>query len=80
MLKTRFTQLLGIQYPIISAPMARMSGGTLAAAVSSAGGLGTFGGVSGFGGIGPEYIREQIQHIRSRTHRIFDLPLQAVST
>jgi nitronate monooxygenase len=33
MLQTRLTALLGIRYPIISAPMARMSGGHLAAAV-----------------------------------------------
>lgn len=30
MLKTRLTDLLGIRYPIISAPMVRMSGGLLA--------------------------------------------------
>jgi len=41
MLKTPITELLGIRYPIISAPPARMSGGRLAAAVSSAVGPGT---------------------------------------
>lgn len=71
MLKTRLTELLGIRYPIISAPMARTSGGRLAAAVSSAGGLGTFGGVSTAVPIGPDYIREQIRHIRSQTDRPF---------
>ena len=43
MLRTRFTELLGLDYPIMSAPMAGHSGATLAAAVSKAGGLGTFG-------------------------------------
>ena len=71
MLKTRFTQRLGIDCPIISAPMAGMSGGRLAAAVSSAGGLGTFGCVGPLGTISPDYIREQIGHIRSQTDKPF---------
>ena len=71
MLKTRFTERLGIQYPIISAPMQRMSGGRLAAAVSSAGGLGTFGCVGPPGTISPDYIREQIHYIRSQTDKPF---------
>ena len=54
MLKTRITERLGIHYPIISAPMAHMSGGRLAAAVSSAGGLGTFGCVNASGTTGPD--------------------------
>jgi nitronate monooxygenase len=43
-LSTRLTQLLGIRHPIISAPMAFAAGGRLAAAVSTAGGLGLIGG------------------------------------
>ena len=71
MLKTRITELLGIDRPIISAPMIRSSGGRLAAAVSSAGGLGTFGCVNAANTTGPEYIREQIRHIRSQTDKTF---------
>ncbi len=41
---TRLTQMLGIEHPIISAPMGRVAGGRLAAAVSRAGGLGLIGG------------------------------------
>ena len=44
MIETRLTRLLDIQHPIISAPMASAAGGTLAAAVSSAGALGMIGG------------------------------------
>jgi NAD(P)H-dependent flavin oxidoreductase YrpB (nitropropane dioxygenase family) len=40
MLKTRITELLGIQYPILAGPMAYMSGPELVSAVSNAGGLG----------------------------------------
>ncbi|MGH3958002.1 NAD(P)H-dependent flavin oxidoreductase [Mycobacterium sp.] len=43
-LSTSLTQLLGIDYPIVSAPMDMVAGGELAAAVSDAGGLGLIGG------------------------------------
>jgi nitronate monooxygenase len=42
--KTRLTEFFGIEYPIVSAPMALISGGRLAAAVTSSGGLGLIGG------------------------------------
>jgi nitronate monooxygenase len=42
--KTRLTEFFGIQHPIVSAPMAGISGGRLAAAVTSAGALGLIGG------------------------------------
>lgn len=69
MLKTRFTEMFGLEYPVISAPMAMHSGGTLAAAVSKAGGLGSFGGVHV---MAPgSWVTEQIEHIRSETDRAF---------
>ena len=68
MLQTRFTELLGLKYPVMSAPMANHSGGQLAAAVSLAGGLGTFGGSNN---AGPDWVRQQIAHIRSVTDRPF---------
>ena len=68
MLRTRFTDLLGLDYPIMSAPMSNHSGGTLAAAVSLAGGLGAFGGSNSFG---PHWFREQIGYVRSQTDRPF---------
>lgn len=52
-IKTAITELLGIQHPVLLAPMAGVSGGVLAAAVSRAGGLGVIGG--GYGD------REQLQ-------------------
>lgn len=66
MLHTRLCDVLGIQYPIISAPMAGASGAELAAAVSIAGGLGMIG--ASFAS--PEWLREQIDEVRRRT----DLP------
>ncbi len=68
MLRTRFTDLLGLSLPIMSAPMSNHSGGRLAAAVSQAGGLGTFGASNGWG---PDWLREQMRHIRSVTDRPF---------
>jgi nitronate monooxygenase len=43
-LKTRLTERLGIEHPILLAPMGVMAGGRLAAAVTNAGGLGIIGG------------------------------------
>ncbi|MFV2092326.1 MAG: nitronate monooxygenase, partial [Hyphomicrobiales bacterium] len=50
MLKTRLTEKFSLTCPIIQAPMALVSGGELAAAVSAAGGLGMIGG--GYGDAG----------------------------
>jgi nitronate monooxygenase len=43
-LATRLTEFFGIEHPILLAPMDVVSGGRLAAAVTSAGGLGLIGG------------------------------------
>lgn len=48
-LATRLTERLGIEHPILSAPMALAAGGALAAAVTRAGGLGLIGGGYGDG-------------------------------
>jgi len=44
MLSTRLTERFGIAHPVLSAPMALVAGGALAAAVTRAGGLGLVGG------------------------------------
>lgn len=69
MLRTRFTELFDIEHPVMSAPMAMHSGGTLAAAVSAAGGLGSFGGIHRTGG--PAWVTAQAELVRSRTDRPF---------
>jgi nitronate monooxygenase len=53
--RTRLTQLLGIEHPILLAPMGSVSGGALAAAVSAAGGLGLIG--LGYGD--PEWLERE---------------------
>lgn len=66
-MKTRITQLLGIEYPIIQGGMAWVAEYHLAAAVSNAGGLGLIGAASA----PPEVVREQIQKTKELTDRPF---------
>lgn len=71
MLKTRITEMFGVDYPIMSAPMTMHSGGRLAAAVSKAGGIGSFGAIHM--SKGPDWLRGEIDHIRAETDRPFGL-------
>jgi nitronate monooxygenase len=66
---TRFTETFGLTSPIMSAPMALHSGGTLAAAVSKAGALGSFGGIHPQKGA--DWLLDEIAHIRMQTERPF---------
>jgi nitronate monooxygenase len=66
-IRTRFTDLFGLEHPVMSAPMAMHSGGTLAAAVSAAGGMGSFGAIHARQG--PEWVRAQADLVRSVTDR-----------
>ncbi len=69
MLRTRICDLLGIDHPIISAPMSGgIAAANLAAAVSEAGGLGLIGAMTVHG---PDWLREQIHEVRKRTTRPF---------
>ncbi len=43
-IRTRLTERLGLRHPVVLAPMDKISGGALAAAVTGAGGLGLIGG------------------------------------
>ncbi len=67
MLHTRLCDLLGVEHPIINAPMAGPAAAELAAAVSEAGGFGLIGGSSG----DPDWLRAQIRAVRARTDRPF---------
>jgi nitronate monooxygenase len=68
-IRTRFTELFGLEHPVMSAPMAMHSGGTLAAAVSGAGGMGSFGGIHETEG--PDWVRAQATLVRDQTDRPF---------
>lgn len=63
----RITELLGIQYPIISGGMVWCSGWRLAAAVSNNGGLGLIGA----GSMHPETLQEHIQKCKVATKKPF---------
>lgn len=64
-MKTRITELLGIDYPIIQGGMAWVAEHHLAAAVSEAGGLGIIGAASA----PAEIVREEIRKARELTDK-----------
>ena len=68
MLSTRLNALLGIDYPVLNAPMSGTATADLAAAVSQAGGFGMLGGTSAGGA---DWLREQIHAVRTMTDRPF---------
>lgn len=81
MKKGRVCELLDIKYPIIQAPMNRITGAELAAAVSNAGGLGVIGPNPGdkvittdVGQTG-EHLRREIRKAKSLTAKPFGVNL-----
>ncbi|MFE6167287.1 NAD(P)H-dependent flavin oxidoreductase [Viridibacillus arvi] len=66
--KTRVTDLLGIEYPIIQGGLAYLAYADLAAAVSNAGGLGQ---ITAMSLESPEALRKEIQKVRHLTDRPF---------
>lgn len=76
-MKSRITELLGIEYPIIQASMAWITDAVLASAVSNAGGLGTIGPNAGFSTVTSDVketgdrLRAQIRKCRELTDKPF---------
>ena len=66
-IQNRLTKLLGVEYPIIQAPMGWIARSQLASAVSNAGGLGIIETSSGE----LDNIREEIKKMRSLTDKPF---------
>src|SRR5436190_22667283 len=64
-----FLRCVGIDLPIIQAPMAGGSTPEMAAAVSNAGGLGSIG----VGSVDAETTRQMIADVRARTDRPFNV-------
>ena len=77
MIKTRITELLGIEYPIIAGPMAYISMAELVSAVSNAGGLGIIASLS-FTTI--EELRQEIKKTRSMTDKPFAVNITLLPT
>ena len=74
-MKTRVTEALGIQYPILQGGMAWVSEAKLAAAVSNAGGLGIISAMN----LSGDYLREQIALCRSLTDKPFGVNVMLMS-
>ncbi len=74
-MKTKITELLGIEYPIIQGGMAWVAEYHLAAAVSEAGGL----GIIGAGGAPASFVREQIQKVKEITDKPFGVNLMLMN-
>ena len=66
-MKTKITELLGIEYPIFQGGMAWVAEHNLAAAVSNAGGLGILAAASA----PPEIVREEIRLTKKLTDKPF---------
>lgn len=74
-MKTRVTELLGIECPVIQGGMAWVADGSLAAAVSEAGGLGLIGAANA----PAEWVREQIHKVREATEKPFGVNIMLLS-
>src|SRR5690606_31364991 len=72
MIKTRFTELVGIEYPLMLGGMFQVGRAELAAAVSEAGGLGTITSVTQGE---PENLRKEIRRVKSLTKKPFAVNL-----
>ena len=66
---TRLTELLGMELPIIQAPMAGAQAGAMAVAVSNAGGLGSLGCAT----LAIDALRKELATIKAQTARPFNV-------
>lgn len=74
-IKTKITDMLGIEYPIFQGGMAWIADASLAGAVSRAGGL----GIISCGVLKVDVIREQVRKIREMTDRPYGLNVMLTS-
>lgn len=74
-MKTRITELLGIEYPIIQGGMAWVAEYHLAAAVSNAGGLGLIGAASA----PADVVRNQIREAKKLTDKPFGVNIMLMN-
>ena len=74
-MKTKVTELLQIEYPIIQGGMAWVAEHHLAAAVSEAGGFGLIGAASA----PPEIVREEIRKAKELTDKPFGVNIMLLN-
>ncbi len=77
MFKTRITEMLGIEYPIIAGPMLWVSCAELVSAVSNAGGLGIIPSLTF---PTAKELRQEIRKIKSMTDRPFAVNVTVMPT
>jgi enoyl-[acyl-carrier protein] reductase II len=75
LLKTRITEMLGVEYPLIQGGMAWVATAELAAAVSNGGGLGLIAA----GSAPVEWVRGEIKKARSLTSKPFGVNVMLLS-
>lgn len=74
-MKTRLTELLGIEIPVVQGAMAWVSESTLVSAMCEAGGT----GVIATGGFTADQVREQIRKTKERTNKPFGVNVQLMA-
>lgn len=74
-MKTKITELLGCEYPVIQGGMAWIAESNLASSVSNAGGVGIIAG----GSAPIDYLREQIRACKSMTDKPFGVNIMLMS-
>lgn len=74
-MRTRITELLGIEHPIFQGAMAWIADASLASAVSNAGGLGILAG----GSASADVMARQIDETKARTDKPFALNIMLMS-
>ena len=74
-MKTRITEMLGIEHPVIQGGMAWVAEHHLAAAVSEAGGFGLIGAASA----PPEIVREEIRKAKELTDKPFGVNIMLLN-
>ncbi len=74
-MKTRITELLGVEHPLIQGGMAWVAECRLAAAVSEAGGF----GIIGAGAAPAQFVREQVRKCREMTDKPFGVNIMLMN-
>lgn len=72
-LRTRFTELVGVRYPVVQTGMGWVAGPTLVAATATAGGLGILAAAT----MPIDELRRAIKEVRERTEAPFGVNLRA---
>ena len=75
MIKTRITELLGIEYPIVQGGMAWVADASLASAVSNAGGLGLISSINA----SADVVLEEIRKCKKMTNKPFGVNIMLMS-